>query len=41
MELPITKKDLDLIIELVKYKNSELYGRLWSYRYKLKNKDRN
>ena len=32
MELPITKEELDLIIELLKYENHKLYNKLWSYR---------
>lgn len=33
MELPITEKELNFIIELVKYKNTELYNKLWTYRF--------
>jgi hypothetical protein len=40
MELPITEKELDIIIELVKNKNSQLYNKLWSYRFNLKNQDK-
>jgi hypothetical protein len=36
MELPINEKDLDLIIEAIKTKNKELYGKLWSYKINLK-----
>jgi hypothetical protein len=38
MELPITKKELDFIIESVKHKNQELYNKLWTYRLNLRNK---
>jgi hypothetical protein len=40
MELPITEKELNFIIELVKHKNTELYNKLWTYRFN-KNKDKN
>jgi hypothetical protein len=40
MELPITKKELDIIIELVKNKNSQLYSKLWTYRFNFKNEDK-
>jgi hypothetical protein len=36
MELPITEKELDIIIELTKTKNSQLYNKLWSYRFRIK-----
>ena len=39
MELPIDEKDLDLIIESIKTKNKELYGKLWSYKFNLKYKE--
>jgi hypothetical protein len=40
MELPITEKELDIIIELTKNKNSQLYNKLWSYRFNYLNKDK-
>jgi hypothetical protein len=40
MNLPITKKELDFIIELIRYKNLELYNKLWTYRFNLKNEDK-
>lgn len=33
MDLPITEKELNFIIESVKNKNIELYNKLWSYRF--------
>jgi hypothetical protein len=39
MELPITEKELEYIIELVKNKNNQLYGKLWSYKFNLKYKE--
>jgi hypothetical protein len=41
MELPITEKELDIIIEMVKYENPNLYNKLWTYRFNLKNEDKN
>jgi hypothetical protein len=41
MELPITEKELNFIIELVKYKNTELYNKLWTYRFNLKTENKN
>jgi hypothetical protein len=40
MELPITERELDTIIELVKNKNSQLYNKLWSYRFNYLKKDK-
>jgi hypothetical protein len=40
MELPITEKELDIIIELTKTKNLQLYNKLWSYRFNYLNKDK-
>ena len=40
MELPITEKELDIIIELTKTKNSQLYNKLWSYRFNYLKKDK-
>ena len=39
MELPITEKELDFIIELLKNKNFQLYSKLWTYKFN-KNKDK-
>ena len=36
MELPITEKELRLIIETVKGKYPKLYNKLWAYQFKLK-----
>jgi hypothetical protein len=36
MDLPITEKELDIIIELTKTKNLQLYNKLWSYRFRIK-----
>jgi hypothetical protein len=33
MDLPISEKELDIIIELIRYKNPALYSKLWSYRF--------
>jgi hypothetical protein len=33
MKLPITEKELDFIMEIVKYKNKNLYDKLWSYKF--------
>jgi hypothetical protein len=38
MELPITEKELEFIMELVKCKNIQLYNKLWSYKFNLKHK---
>ncbi len=40
MELPITKKELDTIIEMVKHKNPDLYNKLWTYRVNCKTEDK-
>jgi hypothetical protein len=40
MELPITEKELDIILELTKNKNTQLYNKLWSYRFNYLNKDK-
>ena len=32
MELPITEKELDIIIEKIKSYDYNLYAKLWSYR---------
>jgi hypothetical protein len=40
MELPITEKELSIIIELVKNKDSQLYNKLWSYRINYLKKDK-
>ena len=41
MELPITEKDLKLIIDSVKGKCPELYNKLWAYQFKLKYQQEN
>jgi hypothetical protein len=38
MELPLTYRDLDLILESIRYKNKDLYAKLWSYKMKHLNK---
>jgi hypothetical protein len=40
MDLPISEKELDIIIELAKTKNSQLYNKLWSYRFNYLKKDK-
>ena len=37
MDLPITEKELEFILEKVKH-NTELYNKLWSYWFKMKTK---
>ena len=32
MKLPITEDELDIIIKSVKFVNSQLYSKLWSYK---------
>lgn len=32
MQLPITEKELEYIIEVVRNKNPQLYSKLWSYK---------
>lgn len=32
IQLPITEKELEYIIKVVKDKNPQLYGKLWSYK---------
>ena len=39
MELPITQKELEYIMEEVKHKNKPLYNKLWSYQFALKYKN--
>jgi hypothetical protein len=38
MELPITKKELEYIIEAIKHKNNLLYNKLWAYKFASKYK---
>jgi hypothetical protein len=38
MELPINDKELEKIISAVRYIDSQLYAKLWSYKFSLKNK---
>lgn len=40
MELPITDKELELIMEMIKSRNIQLYNKLWSYKFNLKHKQR-
>jgi hypothetical protein len=37
MELPITESELELIMEVLKNKEPQLYNKLWSYKFNLKN----
>ena len=32
MYLPITEKELEIILEAIKYKNPELYNKLWAHK---------
>jgi hypothetical protein len=32
IKLPIDEKELQYIIDVVKYKNPQLYSKLWSYK---------
>jgi|DEB0MinimDraft_10_1074344.scaffolds.fasta_scaffold09154_4 hypothetical protein len=41
MNLPITIKDLNFILECIKYKNKNLYANLWSYKMNYLNKNKN
>ena len=36
MNLPITEKELNIIIDSLKNKHPDLYNKLWSYRINLK-----
>jgi hypothetical protein len=40
MELPITQNELNFIIDAIKNKNPQLYGKLWCYRFNLNNKQK-
>ncbi len=40
MKLPINEKELEFIIELLKSKNTQLYNKLWSYKFNLKYKQK-
>jgi hypothetical protein len=33
MELPITEKEFDVIVELLKNKYPQLYNKLWTYKF--------
>ena len=35
MNLPITNKELEFILEKIKH-NTQLYNKLWAYQFKLK-----
>jgi hypothetical protein len=41
MNLPITEKELELIIEMLKSKHPQIYNKLWSYQFKLKYQQEN
>ena len=41
IELPITKKDLDAIIEALKGPHPDLYAKLWCYKINYMNKEKN
>jgi hypothetical protein len=32
MDLPITEKELEIILEAIRHKNPELYNKLWVYK---------
>ena len=36
MNIPITEKELNIIIDSLKNKHPDLYNKLWSYRINLK-----
>jgi hypothetical protein len=38
MKLPITDKELDTIMELLRHSNPELYAKLWSHKINFLNK---
>jgi hypothetical protein len=40
MNLPITEKELEIIMESVKSRNTQLYNKLWSYKFNLKYKQK-
>jgi hypothetical protein len=33
MDLPITEKDLDIIMKLLQHTNRQLYDKLWIYKF--------
>jgi hypothetical protein len=37
MELPITEKEFEIIVEVLKNRYPQLYGKLWSYKLNKKN----
>ena len=39
MDLPINEKEFDEILKSIKFINSELYAKLWSYKIKKIRKD--
>jgi len=41
MELPITYKELEIIISTIKNVDKNLYSKLWSYKFSLNNKKTN
>ena len=38
MDLPITQKELETIISTIKNVDKNLYAKLWSYKFSMKNK---
>jgi len=38
MDLPINEIELEKIISSIKYVDKQLYAKLWSYKFSLKNK---
>ena len=40
MELPITKKELETIINILKGPQPALYAKLWSYKMNILNKEK-
>jgi len=41
IELPISEKDLDIIINILKGSHPALYAKLWSYKVNYLNRERN
>lgn len=40
MELPITEKELEIIIERLRASNPQLYAKLWSYKVNYRKKEK-
>jgi hypothetical protein len=38
MDLPITERELEKIILSIRHVDKQLYAKLWSYKFSLKNK---